>query len=176
MPDIDLSRLESLVRAIPDFPQSGILFRDITPLLFDPPARAIAVEAMTDAARRFNADVVAGVESRGFIFGMPIAERLGLPFVPVRKQGKLPDAVARTVYELEYGTATLELHRSPSVAGRRVVVVDDLLATGGTADAAARLVEEVGGTVAGFVFLIELSALTGRSRLAGRPVSALLRY
>lgn len=176
MSEVDLSHLEALIRPIPDFPQPGILFRDITPLLFDAAARATAIEAMTEQARRLNADVVAGVESRGFIFALPVAERLGLPFVPMRKPGKLPDAVARTDYDLEYGTATLEMHRSPSVTGRRVAVVDDLLATGGTAAAAARLVEEVGGTIAGFVFLIELSALGGRARLAGHAVSALLRY
>lgn len=176
MSDIDLSPLEALIRAVPDFPQPGILFRDITPLLFDAPARAIAIAAMAAATRGLGVDVVAGVESRGFIFGLPIAERLGLPFVPMRKPGKLPDAVARTDYELEYGTATLEIHLSPSVAGRRVAVVDDLLATGGTAAAAARLVEAAGGTVAGFVFLIELASLDGRARLGGRAMSAVLRY
>lgn len=176
MSDIDLAPLEALIRAVPDFPLPGVLYRDITPLLFDAAARATAIEAMAEEARRMGADVVAGVESRGFIFGLPVAERLGLPFVPMRKPGKLPDAVARTAYELEYGTATMEMHRSPSVAGRRVAVVDDLLATGGTAAAAARLVEEVGGTVAGFVFLIELAGLNGRALLGGRAVSAVLRY
>lgn len=176
MSNVDRSPLEALIRAVPDFPQPGILFRDITPLLFDPAARATAIEAMAEEARRLDAEVVAGVESRGFIFGLPIAERLGLPFVPVRKSGKLPHDIATTHYDLEYGTATLEMHRSPSVAGRRVLVVDDLLATGGTAAAAARLVEEVGGTVAGFVFLIELAGLDGRALLGGRAVSAVLRY
>lgn len=176
MPDVDLSHLEALIRPISDFPQPGILFRDITPLLFDAAARATAIEAMAEEARGLHADVVAGIESRGFIFGLPVAERLGLPFVPMRKPGKLPDAVASTDYKLEYGTATLEMHRSPSVTGRRVAVVDDLLATGGTAAAAARLVEEVGGTVAGFVFLIELSALAGRAQLDGHAVRAVLRY
>lgn len=168
--------LDALIRAIPDFPQPGILFRDITPLLFDPEARAAAIEAMFTAARPLAADVVAGIESRGFIFGVPIADRLGLPFVPVRKSGKLPHHVATTHYDLEYGTATLELHREPSVDGRRVLVVDDLLATGGTAAATARLVEACGGTVAGFVFLVELSALPGRAALGGRPVASVLTY
>ena len=176
MRDTDRSSLEALIRAVPDFPLPGILYRDITPLLFDAPARATAIAAMAEETRRLGADVVAGVESRGFIFGLPVAERLGLPFVPMRKPGKLPEAVARTAYELEYGTATLEMHRSPSVTGQRVAVVDDLLATGGTAAAAARLVEEVGGTVAGFVFLIELAALDGRARLDGHAVSTVLRY
>jgi adenine phosphoribosyltransferase len=176
MPDLDLSHLDALIRSIPDFPQPGVLFRDITPLLFDAEARATANAAMAEETRRLGAEVVAGVESRGFIFGLPVAERLGLPFVPMRKPGKLPDAVASTDYELEYGTATLEMHRSPSVTGRRVAVVDDLLATGGTAAAAARLIEEVGGTVAGFVFLIELEALDGRSRLGMYPVRAVLQY
>lgn len=176
MSDLDLSHLEALIREVPDFPQPGILFRDITPLLFHPTARDAAIDAMADAVRLLRADVVAGVESRGFIFGLPIAERLGLPFVPVRKSGKLPHDVATMHYDLEYGTATLEMHRSPSVEGRRVAVVDDLLATGGTAEAAAHLVDEVGGTVAGFVFLIELAALDGRARLGGRSASAILRY
>lgn len=176
MPDLDLSHLDALIRSIPDFPQPGILFRDITPLLFDAGARTTANAAMAEETRRLGAEVVAGVESRGFIFGLPVAERLGLPFVPMRKPGKLPDAVASTDYELEYGTATLEMHRSPSVTGRRVAVVDDLLATGGTAAAAARLIHEVGGTVAGFVFLIELEALGGRARLGEYPVRAVLRY
>ncbi len=179
MPDAGAANpayLDSLIRVIPDFPQPGILFRDITPLLFDPPARTAAVEAMVAAARPLAPEVVAGIESRGFIFGVPIAERLSLPFVPIRKSGKLPHRVATTHYDLEYGTASLELHWEPSVAGRRVLVVDDLLATGGTAAAAARLVEACGGNVAGFVFLVELVSLPGRAALGGRPAAAILTY
>ena len=172
----DYSDLMGLIRTVPDFPVAGIQFRDITPLLFDAAARARAVEAMTEAALGLQPEVIAGIESRGFIFGLPVAERLGLPFVPVRKAGKLPHDVATAHYDLEYGTATLEMHREPSVSGRRVVVVDDLLATGGTASAAARLVEELGGVVAGFVFLIGLPGLDGAAALGGRPVSTVLAY
>lgn len=173
---VDKKRLASLIRAIPDFPQPGILFRDITPLLYEPDALLEVNDALAEAAREMGADLVAGVESRGFIFGVPVAERLGLPFVPVRKPGKLPAAFASISYELEYGMGSLELHRTPPVEGRRVAIVDDLLATGGTAAAAARLVEEVGGTVAGFCFVIELSDLGGRGRLGERPVVSLVRY
>ena len=176
MTDVNLARLEALIRTVPDFPVPGIQFRDITPLLFDAAGRARAIEAMTEAARGLDPEVVAGIESRGFIFGLPVAERLGLPFVPVRKAGKLPHDVATAHYDLEYGTATLEMHREPSVSGRRVVVVDDLLATGGTASAAARLVEELGGVVAGFVFLIGLDGLDGRGALGGREVRSILAY
>jgi adenine phosphoribosyltransferase len=172
----NLDRLASLIRAIPDFPVPGILFRDITPLLYDPEALRAANDALTEAARGMGTTVVAGVESRGFIFGVPVAERLGLPFVPVRKPGKLPAEYASAFYELEYGQGELQLHRTPPVEGHRVVVIDDLLATGGTAEATARLVEECGGTVAGFAFLIELVALDGRARLGGRPVEALLQF
>ena len=172
----DLDDLKALIRTVPDFPVAGIQFRDVTPLLFDAAARARAVKAMTDAAHALNPEVIAGIESRGFIFGLPVAERLGLPFVPVRKAGKLPHDIATAHYDLEYGTATLEMHREPSVRGRRVVVVDDLLATGGTASAAARLVEELGGTVAGFVFLIGLAALDGQALLGGRPARSIITY
>jgi adenine phosphoribosyltransferase len=176
MVDSKFAALDALIRAIPDFPQPGILFRDITPLLFDAHARDAAMEAMADAARTLDAEVIAGVEARGFIFGLPVAERLGVPFVPLRKAGKLPSDVVRAEYALEYGTAALEMHRTPSVAGRRVAVVDDLLATGGTAAAAAHLIEEIGGSVAGFVFLIELAALDGRAALHGRAVRSVLEY
>ena len=172
----DFADLMALIRTVPDFPVAGIQFRDITPLLFDAPARSRAVEAMTEAAGGLQPEVIAGIESRGFIFGLPVAERLGLPFVPVRKAGKLPHDVATAHYALEYGTATLEMHRTPSVAGLRVVVVDDLLATGGTASAAARLVEELGGTVVGFVFLIGLDALDGQAALGSREVRSILAY
>ncbi len=173
---LDEARLRTLVRAIPDFPSPGILFRDITPLLHDPDALRATNDALADAGRALGATVVAGVEARGFIFGVPVAERLRVPFVPVRKPGKLPGLRASVFYELEYGQGSLELHRDPSVADQRVLVVDDLLATGGTAQAAARLVEELGGTVAGFAFVIELADLGGRVRLAPHPVTALLQY
>ncbi|MGE3792359.1 MAG: adenine phosphoribosyltransferase [Dehalococcoidia bacterium] len=170
------ARWRELIREVPDFPQPGVLFRDITPLLHDPAALRSANDALAAAGESFEPTLVAGVEARGFIFGVPVAERLGLPFVPMRKPGRLPAAYASVAYELEYGQTSLELHRDPSVAGHRVLVVDDLLATGGTAEAAARLVAELGGEVAGFAFFIELSELAGRIRLGRRPVAALVSF
>jgi len=170
------ARWGHLIRAVPDFPSPGILFRDITPVLHDIGALRAANDAMADAAARMGATLVAGIEARGFIFGVPVAERLNIPFVPVRKPGKLPAAYASVAYELEYGSGELQVHRDPTVAGHRVVVVDDLLATGGTAAAAVRLVRELGGTPAGFVFLIELAELGGRGRLDELPATALVRY
>ncbi|MEZ4553307.1 MAG: adenine phosphoribosyltransferase [Dehalococcoidia bacterium] len=170
------ARWRELIREVPDFPQPGVLFRDITPLLHDPAALRSANDALAAAGESFEPTLVAGVEARGFIFGVPVAERLGLPFVPMRKPGRLPAAYASVAYELEYGETSLELHRDPSVAGHRVLVVDDLLATGGTAEAAARLVAELGGEVAGFAFFIELSELAGRIRLGRRPVAALVSF
>ncbi len=172
----DLDRLPLLIREIPDFPQPGILFRDITPLLYDPPARRAVNDALADAAREMGATLICGVESRGFIFGVPVAERLDLPFVLVRKPGKLPHDVASVTYALEYGSGALEMHRHPTVEGYRVVIVDDLLATGGTAAAAARLIEECGGQVAGYAFVIELADLGGRTAIGDRPVTSLLTY
>ncbi len=173
---VDEALLRSLIRDIPDFPSPGVLFRDITPLLHDVAALRAANDALSELAREMGADLVAGVEARGFIFGVPVAERLGVPFVPVRKPGKLPAAIASVAYELEYGEGALELHRDPAIAGHRVVIVDDLLATGGTARAAGRLVEELGGAVAGFTFLIELTALGGRALLGEHRAEALLTY
>jgi adenine phosphoribosyltransferase len=172
----DTARLAALIRSIPDFPAPGVLFRDITPLLYDPAALREANDILAEATRTMSPTLVAGVEARGFIFGVPVAERLGLPFVPVRKPGKLPDAFASISYELEYGNAALELHRTPPVAGHRVLVIDDLLATGGTAAAVVHLVEELGGTIAGFGFLLELTDLGGRARLRGHPIATVLRY
>ena len=176
MTTLDVDVVRARIRAIPDFPAPGILFRDITPLLHDPAASRAANDALAEAARGMGATLIAGVEARGFIFGVPVAERLGLPFVPMRKPGKLPAAFASVAYELEYGNASLELHRDPSVEGQRVVVVDDLLATGGTAAAASRLVRELGGEPVGYVFLIELTELLGREHLTDAPVFALVDY
>jgi len=170
------ARWGHLIREVPDFPSPGILFRDITPVLHDIEALRAANDALASAASQLGATLIAGIEARGFIFGVPVAERLNIPFVPVRKPGKLPAAYASVAYELEYGSGELQVHRDPTVTGHRVVVVDDLLATGGTAAAAARLVRELGGTPAGFVFLIELAALEGRARLEGLPATALVRY
>ena len=170
------ARWRELIRDVPDFPQPGVLFRDITPLLHDPAALREANDALASAAREFGATVVAGIEARGFIFGVPVAERLGLPFVPMRKPGKLPAAYASVAYELEYAVTGLELHEDPPIEGQRVLVVDDLLATGGTAEAASRLVETLGGEVAGFAFFIELTELGGRARLGEGPVVTLVRF
>ena len=173
---LDGGRLRSLIRAIPDFPEPGILFRDITPLLHDPAGLRETNDALAEVARGYGATLVAGIEARGFIFGVPVAERLGLPFVPMRKPGKLPAERASVAYELEYGSAALELHRDPSVDGHRVAIVDDLLATGGTAEAAARLIADLGGSVAGFAFVVELAELGGRERLAPHGVTSLVTY
>jgi adenine phosphoribosyltransferase len=172
----DEAHWRSLIRDVPDFPQPGILFRDITPLLHDPTALRAVNDALAERSRALGAEVVAGIEARGFIFGVPVAERLGLPFVPMRKPGKLPHDAESVSYSLEYGEATLEAHRDPSVAAKRVLVVDDLLATGGTAAAAGQLIEALGGTVAGFAFCIELAALAGRDRLGAHEVVALLSF
>ena len=168
--------LRALIRDIPDFPAPGILFRDITPLLGDAAAfgRALDWFAALPAAR--EATAIVGIESRGFIFGAPLAARLGVGFVPVRKEGKLPHAAHAEEYALEYGTNTLEIHRDALSAADRVLVVDDLLATGGTARAAARLIEMTGASVAGLAFLIELGELDGRALLPGYPVDALITY
>jgi len=166
----------NLVRAIPDFPKPGILFRDIAPLLADPDAFGEIVERMATQAREWGAEAVAGIEARGFLFGAPVALSLGVPFVPIRKVGKLPGETVQEKYALEYGTAVLEVQRDAALPGRRVVIVDDLLATGGTTRAAAALVAALGGTVAGVSVLIELEALGGRAALGETPIQALLTY
>lgn len=165
-----------LVRDIPNFPEPGIIFKDITPVLKHPQALREVVELMTEHARSLKPDVVAGIESRGFVFGLPIAVNLGLGFVPIRKLGKLPGEKISEEYALEYGTNTVEIHVDAIEPGQRVVVVDDLLATGGTAAASARLIERLGGTVAGFTFLIELNFLKGRQNLRGYEVYSLIQY
>ena len=172
----DEARWRGLIRSIPDFPAPGVLFRDITPLLHDAPALRAANDALAEAARAMEATLVAGIEARGFIFGPAVAERLEVPFVPVRKPGKLPGEAASVSYSLEYGEDSLELHVDPSVHGHRVVVIDDLSATGGTAEAAARLGRQLGATLAGFAFVVELTELAGRDRIQGYPVTALVRY
>lgn len=166
----------SLVRDIPDFPQSGILFKDITPVLGSPEAFREVINRLAEHAAFLQPDLIAGIESRGFLFGAPVALALGVGFVPIRKAGKLPSATEREEYALEYGTAIVEIHRDAVLPGRRVLIVDDLLATGGTAAAAARLVEKLGGTVAGLSFLIELGFLPGRRALNGHEIHSLLTY
>ena len=166
--------LADFIRDVPDFPKPGIIFKDIAPLLRDPAAFAEAVAQMKKAAP--PCDAVAALESRGFLFGAPLALALGKPFVPVRKAGKLPGALHAESYALEYGDATIEIQRDAIPSGARVLIVDDVLATGGTAAAAARLVERAGGVAAGFVFLLELQFLHGRERLDLTPAVSLLQY
>ena len=166
----------ALIRDIPDFPQSGILFKDITPVLSDAAAFQEVIDCFVERAGSLSPDVVAGIESRGFLFGTPVALALGVGFVPIRKVGKLPHETIREEYALEYGTAAVEVHRDALAAAARVLIVDDLLATGGTALASARLVEKLGGKVVGFSFLIELGFLSGRATLSGYDVQSLLTY
>ena len=173
---MDTSSLRELVRDIPDWPQPGIVFRDITPLLAAPDAFTLAVDALAAPFADEEIDKVLGVEARGFVFAAPLAYRRGAGFVPVRKAGKLPWEIEREEYELEYGSDLLEVHRDAVNPGERVLIVDDVIATGGTAAATARLVEKLGGTVVGLTFLLELTELGGRSQLDGRRVHAVLRY
>lgn len=168
------ARLGALVRDVPDFPSPGIVFKDISPLLADPSAFAAAVEALLPAAD--GADVVVGIEARGFLFAAPVAYRAGAGLVPVRKPGKLPGATRETAYALEYGSNVLQLQLDGIAPGARVLVVDDVLATGGTAAAAVELVRAAGGEVVGVAVLLELSFLQGRSALPGVAVTALLTY
>jgi adenine phosphoribosyltransferase len=158
-------KAEDLIRDVSDFPREGIVFKDITPVLRDPIALREVAEAMAEYARARKANVIVGIEARGFIFGGMVADRLSLPFVPVRKLGKLPAETISEEYALEYGTSTVEIHADAIDDTSRVVVIDDLLATGGTAAASARLVERLGGEVAGLVFLVELDFLHGRKAL-----------
>lgn len=160
------TRLEAAIRAVPDFPKPGILFRDITPVLEDPLLCRAVVEGFREALQATPIDAIAGIESRGFLFGMPLALALGVPFVTVRKKGKLPYRTVSYSYDLEYGSAEVEMHVDVVKPGMRVLVHDDLLATGGTAAAAAELVRMQGGSVSGFSFLIELSFLNGVQRLS----------
>jgi adenine phosphoribosyltransferase len=167
---------EGLIRDIPDFPKAGVLFKDITPVLGDYHAFRQVIDRFVEWAEPSKPDVVVGVESRGFVFGAPVALTMGIGFVPVRKVGKLPHHTIREEYALEYGTNVVEIHRDAILPGQRVLIVDDLLATGGTAVASARLVEKLGGVVVGFTFLIELSFLNGREPLSHYEVQALIRY
>lgn len=171
-----MDELRRLIREIPDFPKPGILFYDITTLLKDSQGLRLAVNRMSEALAGRPIDVVIGVEARGFIFAPPLAYQLGAGFVPVRKPKKLPGEVERVSYELEYGSDALEIHRDAIQPGQRVVIADDLLATGGTAAAAAALVEKLGGEVVGLTFLVELTFLGGREKLARYPVTSLLMY
>jgi adenine phosphoribosyltransferase len=176
MSEQTLTELATHVRAVPDFPVPGILFRDITPILKNPKAFATAVNLFVEHYRDAKIDAFAGIESRGFVFAAPIALRLGASFIPVRKKGKLPAAKVECSYKLEYGEATLELHRDAVEPGQRVVIIDDLLATGGTARAACNLVEQLGATIVEVAFLIELDGLEGRKQLTDQTITSFLHY
>jgi len=168
--------LASTIRSVPDFPIKGILFYDITTMLKNPDALKDSVDRLTGRYQNKGVDVVVGVESRGFIFGMPVAYQLGTGFVPIRKPGKLPAQTIAESYDLEYGTNTLEIHVDAIEKGQKVLVIDDLLATGGTAKATCNLVKKLGGQVIGVAFIIELSFLNGREKLKEYEVFSLLQY
>lgn len=168
--------LKALIRDVPDFPRPGVLFRDITPLLKAPDAFRYVVAQLVEEVRARDAEAIVGIESRGFIFGCPVADRLGIPFVPVRKEGKLPAARMSIEYSLEYGESRLDIHADALEPGTRAYIVDDLLATGGTARATAKLVELLGAHVVGIGFVIELRGLGGRRQLADYPVFSLIQF
>ncbi|HET7619390.1 MAG TPA: adenine phosphoribosyltransferase [Vicinamibacterales bacterium] len=171
-----MNALKDRIRNVPDFPKAGILFYDITTLLRDPEGLKLSIDSLTDPYRNRGISLVVGIESRGFILGAAVADRLGAGFVPVRKVGKLPAETIRASYTLEYGADSLEMHRDAVEPGQRVLIVDDLLATGGTARAAVDLVRQLGGEVEGLAFLIELLDLNGRARLKGERVMTVLQY
>lgn len=171
-----MKKLEEYVRTIPDFPEPGIMFRDITSVLQDAEGLKLAIDSMIKELDGVEFDVIAGTESRGFIFGVPIAYALGKPFVPVRKKGKLPCETISAEYALEYGTAEIEMHKDAVKPGQKVVLVDDLIATGGTIEACIRLVEQLGGEVVKILFLMELKGLNGREKLAGYDVASVIAY
>ncbi|HEX6009224.1 MAG TPA: adenine phosphoribosyltransferase [Actinomycetota bacterium] len=173
---MDLERVKALVRDVPDFPQEGIVFKDITPLLADPIAFSTVIDLIVVHFGRGNVDKVVGIEARGFILASPVAYHFGAGFVPVRKKDKLPWETESADYALEYGTATLEVHRDAVTPGERVLIVDDVLATGGTAAATAQLVERIGGKVIGIACLIELGFLNGRDKLEGHDLFSLITY
>ena len=168
--------LKELIRDVPDFPQPGVLFRDITPLLHDTAAYTHVIDELTSRIDTFTPDVIVGIESRGFLFGAPVAYKLGLPFAPVRKAGKLPSERMSVEFALEYGESQLDIHTDALERDQRTVIVDDLLATGGTAEAACKLVELLGGYVSSLAFVVELSLLRGRERLQGRDIITLVTY
>jgi adenine phosphoribosyltransferase len=159
-------QIKSAIRDIPDFPKPGIVFKDITPILKDPVLCENVVDAFVEKLKGIHIDVVAGVESRGFLFGLTLACKLGVPFVPIRKAGKLPYTIKQKAYKLEYGTATIEMHTDAFEPGQHILIHDDLLATGGTVTAASELINEMGGTVAGFAFVVSLGFLNGKERIA----------
>ncbi len=173
---MEIEQIKSLIRDVPDFPEPGIIYKDITPVLADPIAFSTIIDLIVVHFGRGNVDKVVGIEARGFILGAPVAYHFGAGIIPVRKKGKLPHETLEEAYALEYGTASLEIHRDAVRPGERVLVVDDVLATGGTARAAVSLVEQIGGKVCGIATLIELSFLGGRAKLDGYDLFTLITY
>ena len=171
-----MKKIEEYVRSIPDFPEKGIIFRDITSVLQDADGLKLAIDSMIKLLDGVDFDVVVGTESRGFIFGVPIAYALGKPFVPVRKKGKLPCETISEKYDLEYGSAEIEMHKDSILPGQKAVLVDDLIATGGTIEACNKLIERLGGEVLKIIFLMELAGLKGRDKLAKYDVSSVITY
>ena len=171
-----MKKLEEYVKSIPDFPEKGIIFRVVTSVLQDAEGLHLAIDQMQEKLEGVDFDVVLGPESRGFIFGVPIAYNMHKAFVPVRKKGKLPRATISQTYDLEYGTATIEIHKDAIQPGQKVVIIDDLIATGGTTEAIIKMVEELGGKVVKIVFLMELAGLKGRERLSGYDIDSAIIY
>lgn len=171
-----MKKIEEYIRSIPDFPEEGIIFRDVTSVLQDADGLKLAIDSMITLLEGVEFDVIVGTESRGFIFGVPIAYVLGKPFVPVRKKGKLPCETISVKYDLEYGSAEVEMHKDAISPGQKVVLVDDLIATGGTIEACARMIEMLGGEVVKIVFLMELAGLNGRDKLKNYDVASVITY
>ena len=171
-----MKKLEDYVVSIPDYPEPGIIFRDVTSILQDAEGQKLAIDSLQAELDGLDFDVIAGTESRGFIFGMPIAYNLHKPFVLVRKKGKLPRETVSASYDLEYGSAEIEMHKDSIKPGQKVVLIDDLIATGGTIEAAAKLVESLGGEVVRIIFLMELAGLKGREKLKNYDVRSVIRY
>ncbi len=171
-----MKKLEEYVVTIPDFPEPGIMFRDITSVIQDPDGLRLSIDGLTEKARQIDFDLIVGPESRGFIFGVPVAYLTGRGFIPVRKKGKLPRETISRKYDLEYGQAEVEIHKDAVKPGQRVIIVDDLIATGGSAEAAAKLVEDLGGKVVKMLFVMELAGLKGRERLKDYDVDSLIVY
>lgn len=171
-----MKKLEEYVRSIPDFPEPGIIFRDVTSILQDADGLQLAIDSIQELLKGTEVDLIAGTESRGFIFGMPVAYNLHKPFVPVRKKGKLPCETISQEYDLEYGSAEIEMHKDAVKPGQKVVVIDDLIATGGTVEAAVKMIEKLGGEVVKIIFLMELAGLKGRERLKDYDVESVICY
>ena len=171
-----MKTVEDYIRTIPDFPEKGIMFRDVTSVLQDADGLKLAIDEMVKKLEETDCDIIAGAESRGFVFGMPIAYLMHKPFVMIRKAGKLPCETVSRSYDLEYGKAEIEIHKDAIKPGQKVVIIDDLIATGGTVEAAAKLVEQLGGVVVKIVFLMELAGLEGRKKLEKYDVASVIRY